>query len=242
MTKYLMDSSGNNDFMGEEEATGYYHFIHHSRLHYTDSYAPHFDAFLGKYKTILGLSIVYCAGHLTLALDETRLGLALGLGLIALGSGGIKPCVSAHVGDQFGKTNAHLLEKVFGWFYFSINLGAFVSTLLTPWLLEHYGPYCIRPNSHGVGHHILWMGRRSSFTFHWRTFSQGFSKEGLVGFRLFIIWCIRRCCRRCLIKPPEVGAAGRKDGPKLLGNGVVVQSDTSHQSHHDYGLIHYWPE
>jgi POT family proton-dependent oligopeptide transporter len=29
---------------------------------------------------------------------------------------------------------------VFGWFYFSINFGSTFSTLLTPWLLEHYGP------------------------------------------------------------------------------------------------------
>ena len=34
-----------------------------------------------------------------------------GLYLIALGSGGIKPCVSAHVGDQFGKTNSHWLTR-----------------------------------------------------------------------------------------------------------------------------------
>jgi POT family proton-dependent oligopeptide transporter len=44
--------------------------------------------------------------------------------------------VSAHVGDQFGKSNGHLLSKVFGWFYFSINLGAFLSGMLTPFLLE----------------------------------------------------------------------------------------------------------
>ena len=42
----------------------------------------------------------------------------LGLILIAVGSGGIKPCVSAHVGDQFGSGNAHLLERIFGWFIF----------------------------------------------------------------------------------------------------------------------------
>jgi proton-dependent oligopeptide transporter, POT family len=76
-----------------------------------------------------------------LALDVTRLGLALGLTLIAVGSGGIKPCVSAHVGDQFGRQNQHLLAKVFGWFYFAINFGAFCSTLLTPWLLENLGPH-----------------------------------------------------------------------------------------------------
>ena len=72
------------------------------------------------------LSIIYCFGHLALALDESRFGLSIGLTLIAIGSGGIKPCVSAHVGDQFGKSNAFLLEKVFSWFYLSINFGAFI--------------------------------------------------------------------------------------------------------------------
>jgi POT family proton-dependent oligopeptide transporter len=89
----------------------------------------------------VSLSVVYCLGHLALALDDTRAGLAVGLALIAIGSGGIKPCVSAHVGDQFGQTNGHLLAKVFGWFYFAINLGAFASSLLTPWLLQHMGPH-----------------------------------------------------------------------------------------------------
>ena len=78
-------------------------------------------------------------GHFALALDETRLGLMVGLTLISIGAGGIKPCVSAHVGDQFGKTNSYLFEKVFSWFYLSINLGAFVSTMLTPILLANYG-------------------------------------------------------------------------------------------------------
>ncbi|MEE2751784.1 MAG: MFS transporter, partial [Myxococcota bacterium] len=141
MTKYLMDSGGNADFMSDDEAKGYYHLFT-SAVYFTPLLGAIIaDAFLGKYKTILMLSLVYCAGHLALALDETRMGLAIGLALISLGSGGIKPCVSAHVGDQFGKSNSHLLEKVFGWFYFSINLGAFASTLLTPWLLAKYGPH-----------------------------------------------------------------------------------------------------
>ncbi len=49
--------------------------------------------------------------------------------------------MSAHVGDQFGAANQHLLPRVFGWFYFSINLGAFVSQLLTPYLLSNVGPH-----------------------------------------------------------------------------------------------------
>ncbi len=141
MTKYLMDSGGAEDFMSPDEAKGYYHLFTSAVYFFPVLGALLSDIFFGKYRTILSLSIVYCLGHLALALDETRMGLALGLTLIAIGSGGIKPCVSAHVGDQFGKSNSHLLEKVFGWFYFAINLGAFASTLLTPWLLANYGPH-----------------------------------------------------------------------------------------------------
>ncbi len=103
------------------------------------------DIFFGKYRIIVVLSIVYCLGHAILALmgmaGEATMWLGMGLWLIALGSGGIKPCVSAHVGDQFGNQNRHLIPQIFNWFYWAINLGAFLSTLLTPWLLEWYGPH-----------------------------------------------------------------------------------------------------
>lgn len=103
------------------------------------------DFFFGKYRVIIWLSLVYCLGHAALAMmgfvGKSEVWLSLGLWLIIFGSGGIKPCVSAHVGDQFGAQNQHLLSKIFNWFYFSINLGAFVSSLLTPWLLEWYGPH-----------------------------------------------------------------------------------------------------
>ncbi|WP_419634970.1 hypothetical protein, partial [Thiolapillus sp.] len=48
-----------------------------------------------------------------------------------LGAGGIKPCVSAHVGDQFGHGNRALISRTFGCFHMAINVGAFISTLLT---------------------------------------------------------------------------------------------------------------
>ena len=77
------------------------------------------DGWLGKYWTIFSLSIVYCFGHLALAFMDTAWGIAVGqrtmlaagLFLICLGAGGIKPCVSANVGDQFGESNKHLLSK-----------------------------------------------------------------------------------------------------------------------------------
>ncbi|MGR9114390.1 MAG: POT family MFS transporter [Gammaproteobacteria bacterium] len=139
MTQHLMNASGQLEVMTEHEAQGYFH------LFVSASYfMPLFGALLadgvwGKYKTILFLSLFYCLGHFALALDDTRMGLMIGQGLIALGAGGIKPCVSSHVGDQFGRSNSHLLGKVFSWFYFSINLGAFASMLIIPWLLAKYG-------------------------------------------------------------------------------------------------------
>ncbi|RYZ95571.1 MAG: MFS transporter, partial [Sphingobacteriaceae bacterium] len=57
----------------------------------------------------------------------------------AIGAGGIKSCVSANVGDQFDVTNQDLLSKVYGWFYFAINSGSMVSTILIPWTYENYG-------------------------------------------------------------------------------------------------------
>lgn len=140
MTKYLMNSSGDLDVMSEESAKTWYHLFT-SAVYFTPVLGALLaDIFLGKYKTIMFLSIAYVLGHFALAIDETRLGLAIGLGLIAIGAGGIKPCVSAHVGDQFGKTNQHLITKIFSWFYFSINLGAAASSLLIPVLLSRYGP------------------------------------------------------------------------------------------------------
>lgn len=137
MTQYLMDATGELATMSDIDARKWTHLFNGAVYATPFAGAILADIFLGKYKTIMLLSIVYCLGHFTLALDETRLGLTVGLSLIAIGAGGIKPCVSAHVGDQFGRRNHILIEKVFGWFYISINIGAFASMLLTPWLLAH---------------------------------------------------------------------------------------------------------
>ena len=204
MTKYLIDSSGNPDVMSEESAKVWYHNFTSAVYFFPLLGAIISDWFLGKYRTILYLSVVYCLGHLSLAfMDlhmpflEPRDYLMLGLILIAVGSGGIKPCVSAHVGDQFGSGNAHLLERIFGWFYFSINLGAFASTLLTPYLLAHedFGPawaFGIPGVLMAIATVLFWMGRNtfihipaggSSFI------KEVFSNEGLGSLiKLFVIY------------------------------------------------------
>ena len=99
------------------------------------------DWFWGKYKTILRLSLVYALGNIILAFSTTNESMFMtGLLFVAVGAGGIKPCVSANVGDQFDKSNQHMLSKAFDAFYFSINLGSFFSILLIPFLNAKYGP------------------------------------------------------------------------------------------------------
>jgi proton-dependent oligopeptide transporter, POT family len=141
MMRHLVDADGVLDTMEEHEAKGWFHVFMGTTYLTPVLGAFLADRYLGKYRTIIWLSIVYCLGHLALAIDDTRAGLVLGLGLIALGSGGIKPCVSAHLGDQFGRANQARLGRVFGWFYVAINVGAAISMLATPLLLREYGPH-----------------------------------------------------------------------------------------------------
>lgn len=162
MTQFLM--SGNKpDPMNENEATTWYHLFTMANYFFPIIGAIVSDVLWGKYKTIITLSVVYCLGHLALAIDESRIGLSIGLTLIAIGAGGIKPCVSAHVGDQFENKNKHLIEKIFGFFYFSINLGAAISTLLIPVLLEKFGPHVafgVPGLLMMIATIVFWMGRK----------------------------------------------------------------------------------
>lgn len=102
------------------------------------------DSFIGKFHTILWLSIVYATGSSVLAVGAveawefpTIAMTIIGLVLIAIGSGGIKPCVAAFGGEQFKlPEQAVSVSKYFSMFYFAINLGSFLSTIVTPLLRE----------------------------------------------------------------------------------------------------------
>ena len=149
--------------MPKHEATAVYHWFV-SACYFTPLLGAYLsDRFWGKYKTIMTLSIVYCLGHLVLSIFETKTGVYFGLGLIALGAGGIKPCVSAHVGDQFTDKNKELVPKIFEIFYFAINFGSFFSTLLTPWVLVKYGAswaFGIPGILMAVATFVFWLGRK----------------------------------------------------------------------------------
>jgi proton-dependent oligopeptide transporter, POT family len=180
MTQYLVTSSGATDHMGDAEARQYFALFVSAVYFLPILGAILAEGFIGKYQTIFWLSIVYCFGHFALALNDTRLGLLIGLGLISFGSGGIKPCVSANVGDQFGESNKHLLSKVFGWFYFSINAGSFISTIACPFLLHdpRFGPrwaFGIPGVAMVIATIFFWAGRKKFV--HIPAAGLGFLKE-----------------------------------------------------------------
>lgn len=187
MTKYLM--------MTESSANEWFHTFGSAVYLMPILGALLSDIFLGKYRTILYLSVIYCLGHLVLALNESENGLFWGLTLIAIGSGGIKPCVSAHVGDQFNVSNKHLINKVFLYFYFAINFGSVISTLAIPYLLESQGPqvaFGLPGLLMFIATFVFWLGRNKFV--HIPAFGTSYlkvllSKEGLAAIgRLLVLY------------------------------------------------------
>ncbi|KAM4859937.1 solute carrier family 15 member 1 [Thomomys bottae] len=108
------------------------------------------DSWLGKFKTIISLSIVYTIGQAVISVSSindltgqspegtpnslsVHVALSMiGLVLIALGTGGIKPCVSAFGGDQFEEGQEKQRNRFFSIFYLAINAGSLLSTIITP--------------------------------------------------------------------------------------------------------------
>ena len=126
------------------------------------------DRFWGRYNTILWISLSYCVGHGVMALsdafptvDGKLMCLWVGLGLIAFGSGGIKPCVSAFMGDQFKPEQRSLLPKAYAMFYFSINLGSTLAFFVVPWFRKSLGyswAFGVPGIAMAVATFIFWIG------------------------------------------------------------------------------------
>lgn len=127
LTVFIKNKMGELEPLGDAAATLWVHVFIFAAYGLSIFGALISDIFWGKYKTIVYLSLIYILGHFVLALFETKTGFIFGLGLIAIGAGGIKPCVSAHVGDQFEEKNKHLIEKMYSYFYMTINIGSIVA-------------------------------------------------------------------------------------------------------------------
>jgi POT family proton-dependent oligopeptide transporter len=161
----LMDWDGNPAKITEEKAMEWKHYFK-AAVYFTPLIGSLIsDLFLGKFRTIIAFSIVYCLGFLAITLDQTYLGTMIGLGLIAMGAGIIKPCLSANLGDQFGKSNQNLITKAYNIFYWAVNLGAFFSMAISPWIYDKYEDVRIALAIPGIFMVLAtityWAGRKS---------------------------------------------------------------------------------
>ncbi|VAH72065.1 unnamed protein product [Triticum turgidum subsp. durum] len=120
------------------------------------------DAYLGRFRTIASFVIIYIIGLGLLTMAASVKGLVptcaakgvrdpmagqtaavfVGLYLVALGTGGIKPCVSSFGADQFDEHDdgeRRSKSSFFNWFYFSINIGALVASSVLVYVQERFG-------------------------------------------------------------------------------------------------------
>ena len=95
------------------------------------------DNFIGARRAVLVGGIVIAAGHFTMAVDSL-VTFYTGLVLIALGTGLLKPNISTMVGSLY-RPDDERRDAGFSIFYMGINLGAFLSPLVTGYLAQSDG-------------------------------------------------------------------------------------------------------
>ncbi len=160
--------------MSDDKATSLFHLFVFANYFVPLLGAWVSDKIFGRYHTILWVSLFYCLGHGVLAMSDMFSSvsgkfnlLCLGLSLIAFGAGGIKPCVSAFMGDQFKSDQGHLLQKAYGAFYWSINFGSFFSFILIPRIRDAFGygwAFGVPGILMGIATVIFWLGRKQYAT------------------------------------------------------------------------------
>ncbi|MBO0896846.1 MULTISPECIES: peptide MFS transporter [Arthrobacter] len=100
------------------------------------------DRVLGSERVLFYSAAIVVLGHISLAVLPGAVGLAAGLILIALGSGGVKANATSLVGTLYSQKDERR-DAGFSIFYMGINLGALVGPLLTGLLQVrlgfHYG-------------------------------------------------------------------------------------------------------
>ena len=99
------------------------------------------DRLIGHRRSVLIGGIIIAAGHFTMAIPGIPF-FYLGLCLIVIGTGLLKPNVSTIVGTLYTRDDARR-DAGFSLFYMGINLGAFFAPLVTGWLGQklnwHFG-------------------------------------------------------------------------------------------------------
>jgi POT family proton-dependent oligopeptide transporter len=92
------------------------------------------DRFLGQRRAVLYGGVVIMLGHISLAIPSIAT-FYLGLGLVVIGTGLLKPNVSTMVGDLYTPEDVRR-DSGFSLYYMGINLGAFIAPFVCGWLAQ----------------------------------------------------------------------------------------------------------
>ncbi|MEY4033411.1 MAG: hypothetical protein RL492_605 [Verrucomicrobiota bacterium] len=147
------------------------------------------DNFIGARRAVLIGGFIITAGHYTLALNSVAT-FYLGLILIAVGTGLLKPSISTLVGGLYHRGDARR-DAGFSLFYMGINIGAFAAPLVTGWLAQSTEDFTFTIGDnhfviHSFRHHIIKWGLDPLHSWHW-----GFGAAG-VGMTLGMWVYVRR--------------------------------------------------
>jgi POT family proton-dependent oligopeptide transporter len=95
------------------------------------------DRVIGARRAVLYGGVIIAAGHLSLAAPGYGFSM-LGIGLVAFGTGLLKPNVSSMVGELYARDD-HRRDPAFSIFYMGINIGSLVSPLVVGTVQRAWG-------------------------------------------------------------------------------------------------------
>ena len=95
------------------------------------------DRYIGQRAAVFLGGLLQCIGHFLLALQNELIFIA-GLCCITIGTGLLKPNISAMVGGLYAKGDPRR-DGGFTIFYIGINIGAFLASIIVGWVGEVYG-------------------------------------------------------------------------------------------------------
>jgi len=129
LTAPLISEDGKDEGLGLDDGTAIAIYGAYSGLVYLTPIAGGWiaDRIVGARRTVLYGGIVIALGHYAMAVP-VELTFWFGLLLIALGTGLLKPNISAMVGDLYSETDTRR-DAGFSLFYMGINLGSFIAPL-----------------------------------------------------------------------------------------------------------------
>jgi POT family proton-dependent oligopeptide transporter len=166
------------------------------------------DNFIGSRRAVLWGGIVIASGHYSMAI-HSQVTFFLGLGLVAIGTGLLKPNISTMVGSLYSPTDDRR-DAGFSIFYMGINIGALTASIVCGALAQ----------SDWFKEILTGVGLNPINSWHW-----AFGAAG-VGMTLGLLVYIKRAATLAHVgHPPPVATEGRpwgKLGLVAIGSGLLI--------------------